>query len=110
MVQELNTMLPGWVNYFRHAAMKGHLVELDEWIRRKLRCYRLKQRKRRISIMNYLRTLGVPPDRARILAVSGKGWWTLSCTPPIHEAMSREWFEKLGLISLSRHYAALQFH
>jgi RNA-directed DNA polymerase len=110
VVQELNNMLPGWVNYFRHAAMKGHLLELDEWIRRKLRCYRLKQRKRGRSIGEYLKTLGVPPERARLLAGSGKGWWTLSCTPPIHEAMSGKWFEAAGLINLSRHYAALPFH
>jgi RNA-directed DNA polymerase len=110
IVQELNTMLPGWVTYFRHAAIKGHLFELDEWIRRKLRCYRLKQRKRGRSIGDYLRTPGVPPARARLLAGSGKGWWALSCTPPIHEAMNRKWFEDLGLVNVSHHYAALQFH
>jgi RNA-directed DNA polymerase len=110
IVQELNTMLPGWVIYFRHAAIKGHLFELDEWIRRKLRCYRLKQRKRRRSISDYLRTLGVPPERARLLAVSGKGWWALSCTPPIHEAMNRKWFEDLGLVNLSHYFATLSFH
>lgn len=110
IIQELNTMLPGWVNYFRRAAMKGHLRELDEWIRRKLRCYRLKQRKRGRSIGEYLRALGVPPERAYLLSGSGKGWWALSLTPPIHEAMNKKWFENIGLINLSRHYAALEFH
>src|SRR5258708_1348640 len=110
IVQELNDILPGWVNYFRHAAMKGHLLELDEWIRRKLRCYRLKQRKRGKSIGEYLETLGIPPQRARILAGSGKGWWALAHTPPIHEAMNGKWFEGLGLVNLSRHYAALLSH
>jgi RNA-directed DNA polymerase len=110
VVQELNNMLPGWVNYFRHAAMKGHLLELDEWIRRKLRCYRLKQRKRGRSIKDYLVTLGLPLERAWILAKSGKGWWVLSHTPPIHEAMNGKWFEQIGLINLSHHYATLSFH
>jgi RNA-directed DNA polymerase len=30
------------VTYFRHAACKAHLTEMDGWIRRKLRCVRLK--------------------------------------------------------------------
>ena len=101
IVQELNNVLPGWVNYFRHAAMKGHLNVLDEWIRRKLRCYRLKQRKRGRSIGEYLKTLGVPPERAWLLAGSRKGWWALAHTPPIDEAMNGKWFEELGLLKLS---------
>jgi RNA-directed DNA polymerase len=110
IVQELNDMLPGWVNYFRHAAIKGHLFALDEWVRRKLRCYRLKQRKRGKSIGEYLITLGLPPERVRLLAGSGKGWWVLSGTPPAHETMNGKWFEGLGLVNMSRHYAALSFH
>src|SRR5688572_14667405 len=46
MTSELNTFLTGWVTYFRHAACKTHLTELDGWIRRKLRCVRLKHCKR----------------------------------------------------------------
>jgi RNA-directed DNA polymerase len=110
IVQELNSVLPGWLNYFRHARMKNHLLELDEWIRRKLRCYRIKQRKRGRSIGQFLTALGLPPERAWLLAGSGKGWWALSCTPPVHEAMNRQWFEDLGLVNLSCHYATLQFH
>src|SRR5215468_3395519 len=34
MTSELNSYLTGWVIYFRHAACKTHLTELDGWIRR----------------------------------------------------------------------------
>lgn len=37
MIAEVNSFTTGWVTYFRHAACKGVLAGLDEWLRRKLR-------------------------------------------------------------------------
>ena len=51
MISETNSFTTGWVTYVRQAACKGALMELDDWerddwLRRKLRCVRLKQCKR----------------------------------------------------------------
>ena len=108
MVGELNSYLTGWVTYFRYAACKSHLKRLDEWIRRKLRCVRLKQRKRAKPIADFLQGLGVPEWNAWILALSGKGWWRKSGTPQANQAMSIAWFRAQGLVSLSQRYAELQ--
>jgi RNA-directed DNA polymerase len=108
MIGELNAYLTGWVTYFRYAACKRHLRRLDEWIRRKLRCVRLKQRKRAKPIADFLQGLGVPEWNAWILALSGKGWWRKSGTPQAHQAMSVAWFRTQGLVSLSERYAELQ--
>ena len=108
MIGELNSFLRGWVAYYRHAACKSHLQRLDEWIRRKLRCVRLKQRKRAKPIADFLRSLGVPEWRAWILALSGKGWWRLSGSPQAAEAMTLAWFKDQGLVCLTERYAALQ--
>ena len=54
MISELNSFVSGWVIYFRHAACRSHLTELDGWIRRKLRCVRLKQCKRTKPLVNFL--------------------------------------------------------
>ena len=108
MVGELNAYLTGWVTYFRHAACKGHLQRLDEWIRRKLRCVRLKHRKRAKPIADFLQGLGVPEWNAWILALSGKGWWRKSGTPQANQAMKIAWFKAQGLVSLSARYAELQ--
>jgi RNA-directed DNA polymerase len=64
VIGELNLFLTGWVAFFRHAACKSHLQRLDEWIRRKLRCLRLKQCKRTKPIADFLQRLGVPERRA----------------------------------------------
>ena len=49
----------GWLNYFHHTRCKGLLKNLDSWIRRKLRCYRLKQCKRVITLQRFLESRGV---------------------------------------------------
>ncbi|MFV0268987.1 MAG: group II intron maturase-specific domain-containing protein, partial [Draconibacterium sp.] len=46
MVKELNLLMRGWLNYFRDAQMKSKLRDLMSWLRRRIRCFRLKQCKR----------------------------------------------------------------
>jgi RNA-directed DNA polymerase len=108
MIGELNSFLSGWVTYFRHAACRSHLAELDGWIRRKLRCVRLKQCKRTKPIVDFLTRQGVPPRNAWLTALSGKGWWRLAGSPAATQAMGNRWFESLGLVNLVQRYAALQ--
>lgn len=100
VISELNEKLRGWVNYFRLTEWPSELRKLEEWIRRKLRCYRLKQRKRNWSITTFLMNLGVPGKQAWQLGKSGRGWWRLSRTPQVHQAMSKQWFKEQGLINL----------
>ena len=108
MIEELNSYLTGWVTYFRYAACRTHLRRLDEWIRRKLRCVRLKQRKRAKAIADLLQSLGVPGWSAWLLALSGKGWWRKSGTPQANQAMNVAWFREQGLVSLAERYTVLQ--
>ena len=100
--------MTGWVTYFRYAECKKHLQELDKWIRRKLRCVKLKQRKRPKPIVDFLQSLGVPAWRAWQLALSGKGWWRKAGSPQASEAMTIAWFKKTRLVSLADRYVALK--
>jgi RNA-directed DNA polymerase len=108
VIVDLNRFLTGWVLYYRYAACRAELIRVDEWIRRKLRCYRLKQRKRGRSIAAFLRQLGVPAKQASRLASSGKGPWRLANTPQANSAMSTDWFAAQGLISLVLKYDSLR--
>jgi len=108
MISELNSFLTGWVTYFRYASAKMHLRRLDEWIRRKLRCVRLKQRKWGRSVTAFLVSLGVPRGRARSLGASGRGWWRKAGSPQATEAMSLRWFKEQKLVSLTERYLELQ--
>jgi RNA-directed DNA polymerase len=108
MIRELNSFLTGWVTYFRYAACKSHLTALDSWIRRKLRCARLKQCKRTKTIADFLSRLGVPTWNAWCTALSGKGWWRLACSPSVMHGMTDQWFTSLGLVNLVQRYVTLQ--
>lgn len=107
MVSEVNAFSTGWVTYFRYAQGQTALRNLDMWLRKKLRCVRLKQCKRAKPIADFLRGNGVPEWRAWILARSGKGWWRMAGSPPATEAMSNAWFTLIGLVGLADHHAAL---
>jgi RNA-directed DNA polymerase len=108
MIAEVNAFMAGWVAYFRHAHCKGHLQRLDEWIRRKLRCLRLKQCKRPKAIADFLQGLGVPEWRAWMLALTGKGWWRMALSYQATEAMTLAWFKQQGLVPVTDRYLALQ--
>jgi hypothetical protein len=89
------------------AQARQYLQRMDEWTRRKLRCLRLKQRKRTGPIAEFLHQLGVPKRRAWIGALSGKGWWRRSGSPPAMEGMNLAWFDSLGLVNLVQRYGQL---
>jgi RNA-directed DNA polymerase len=108
MISELNSFLAGWVTYFRHARCQSRLRDLDAWIRRKLRCIRLKHCKRVKAQADFLRSLGVPERRAWILALSGKGWWRKALSYQAAEAMTLGWVRSQGLVPSLDRYLALQ--
>ena len=110
IIIELTQYLRGWQNYFKLAMRKSAMQRLDEWIRRRLRCYRLKQRKRRYGIATWLQQQGVTERNAWKLAMSDKGWWRLALTPQVNHAMPIKWFEELELYSLRDGYESLKVY
>jgi RNA-directed DNA polymerase len=107
VIGELNSSLSGWVTYFRYAKVRTQLQRLDKWIRHRLRCLRLKQRKRTKSIAEFLQSLGVTNWLSWIVAASGKGWWRLANSPPCKQAMNSDWFKHQGLINLVLRFDSL---
>lgn len=107
MLGGLRTKLQGWLNYFRYAAMSKKMETIDGWIRRKLKCFRLKQCKRRIGIVRWLSKLGVEETLSWRTALSGKGWWRLSNSPALNIGMNKMWFVQQGYYSLSENYKSL---
>lgn len=107
MLRELRTKIQGWLNYFRYARMSSKMESIDGWIRRKLKCFRLKQCKRAIGIVRWLRKLGVEETLSWRTALSGKGWWRLSNSPALNIGMNKLWFAQQGYYSLHENYLSL---
>lgn len=104
VLHELVTFLRGWLQYFRYASMKSKLERIDGWLRRRLKCFRLKQCKRTIGIVRFLRKLGVDETLCWRTALSGKGWWRLSNSPALNIGMNNKWFSEQGYFSLAGNY------
>jgi len=107
VIAELIPVMRGWLNYFHHARCKSLLKNLDSWIRRKLRCYRLKQCKRTITLQQFLKSRGVETWQSWILALSGVGHWRKSACPQANQALSNKWFDEIGLYNLLLNYEKL---
>ena len=99
-IEELNKFLRGWLVYYRLANGKNWCSETEQWLRRKLRCYRLKQCKRRFGIAKFLMRNGCVEREAWKLAMSRKGWYRRALSPQASKAMGNAWFREKGLIPL----------
>lgn len=101
VISELNKAMRGWSNYFGLAnKWLSTLRDLEGWIRRKLRCYRLKQCGRKYTVFKLLRELGMPEGKSWNAIMYSGGWWTLSNKVVVKQAMNIKWFQQHGLLSL----------
>ena len=100
-IEELNSAFVGWTNYFNLAnKWLSDFAQLDGWIRRKLRCYRLKQRGRRYSIHKFLIGLGIAEQTSWNIVMYSQGWWEMSKKTGVNQAVNLLWFAQKGLLSL----------
>jgi RNA-directed DNA polymerase len=108
-IDKLSEYLRGWINYFGIASGYQRCVELDQWIRRRMRmAYWRQWRKVRTKIRN-LRALGVETRTAILCGLSSKGPWRNAKTPAIQQALSLEFFNKVGLHSLREGWIKLYY-
>jgi len=107
-IQELAPVLRGWVNYFRLAQVKGLFEELDQWIRRKLRCLLWRRWKRPYTRVKNLMKRGLDEERARKAATNGHGPWWNAGASHMNEAYPKRYFDELGLVTLLGQLRRLQ--
>ena len=101
VINELNLVITGWTNYFRLAtSWLSDLREIDGWIRRKLRCYRLKQCGRKYTIFKFLRNFDIPANTSWSVVMYSQGWWNMSKKSAVSKAMGNNWFAQQGLHSI----------
>jgi RNA-directed DNA polymerase len=101
VINRVNERVMGWKGYFQLDKRKQIYQELDSWIKHRLRCYKLIQRKKGKTIVKRLEALGVKEEEASKIASSGKGRWRLSATRALHESMNNQRFKDQGLVSLT---------
>jgi group II intron reverse transcriptase/maturase len=104
VVAETNEAIQGWIGYFRLAEIWLPWKNLDGWIRRRLRCYRLKQCGRKYTLFKFLRGLGGGEHQAWNTVIYGGSWWHLSARRLCQNLMGKTWFASEGLHTLEGLY------
>lgn len=95
IVADLRQYLLGWKGYFGITKVRSTMLDLDKWVRRKLRCYIWKQWGR--SGYRRLRKLNISRRLAWKTASSALGPWKQSKSPALNRALNNKYFEKLGV-------------
>ena len=100
IIEELNPLLQGWINYYSIADAKSMTETLDRWIRRRMRRVLWVQWKhpwtRRLKLM----AAGLPEEQAVRSAFNDRGPWYNAGAPHMHLAYPNSYFRRLGLFSL----------
>lgn len=99
-LEELKPLLRGWAGYFSVAQVRGVFAELDQWIRRKLRCLEWRKWKRGRTRCKRLITLGLDGKVARASAFNGHGPWWNAGASHLNLALPTAYFRRLGLLLL----------
>ncbi len=99
----------GWINYFGIADCYQLCVDLDHWIRRRVRmAYWRQWRKPRTKVRGLMK-LGVRVQSAVACGITSKGPWRSSKTPGIQQALSNAYLKSEGLVSLRDGWIKLHY-
>lgn len=103
-IKRLNEYLQGWIGFFKICTGKVEklLTTLDAHIRRRLRAIQLKHWKRKRTIANRLKQLGIKSERAWRSVYDGrKSLWAMSHMSTVDRALRNTYWVARGLKSLS---------
>ena len=107
-IKEANPKLRGWVNYFHLVGNTTIFLDLDSWLRRKLRAILWRQWKRNHTRAKNLIKLGLSADASWRFVRIERGPWATAGTNVMHRVLRNSYFEDLGLFSLQEQYLRLQ--
>jgi RNA-directed DNA polymerase len=100
-LEDLRRYLIGWRGYFGFCQTPSVLVELDSWVRRRLRCIFWIQWKTGRRRFDELHRRGVERQLAANTAGSNHGPWRMSVSKALSAALSNAYFDSLGLPRLA---------
>lgn len=96
----LRLYVQGWINYFGIGMRYSDAVELNHWLRRRIRMCYWKQWGRCKGRIGNLIKLGAPRYQAILTGLSRKSYWHLAKTLSTNIGLSNEYLQKQGLVSI----------
>ncbi|MDC0088203.1 group II intron reverse transcriptase/maturase [Akkermansiaceae bacterium] len=109
IMSDLRKYLRGVINYFAIGIPFGEIRALDQWLRRRLRLYYWKQWGRPRARRRNLLKLGINKDVVHQASRSRKGYWRMSQMRLVRHAMTNDWLEEQGLLSLEKQWCSIRY-
>ena len=94
VIDELRRYVTGWMNYFGISHTYKVVLELDDWLRRRVRLYHWKQWKQPRTRRRNLIKLGADPSTVHMATRSRKGYWRMSANSIVHRALNNQWLKE----------------
>ena len=107
--EALKRYVSGWFNYFGHSHSYADVVELDQWLRRRVRLCYWKQWKRPRTRRRHLLALGISRDEVKLATRSRKGYWRMAGNSIIQRALSKQWLWKQGVPHMRQQWIDLHY-
>jgi group II intron reverse transcriptase/maturase len=106
-IEKINSMMRGWLEYFRGTSIQQKLLKLDGWLRNRLRyCiwhHWKKPEKKRRSLIR----LGVPRGQAYAWSRTRKGGWAVAQSPILGTTITIKRLKCRGYIPLVEHFSSI---
>jgi RNA-directed DNA polymerase len=109
VIDELNRYITGWLNYYRLSDTYSALLELEEWVRRRVRLYYWKQWKQPRTRRRHLLALGIPRTEVHMATRSRKGYWRMSANSIIQRALTNRWLQEQGVPDMRTLWIVLHY-
>jgi len=109
VIHELRLYANGWMNYFGISHTYSKVLELDDWMRRRVRLYYWKQWKRPGTRRRHLIKLGISPKKVHMATRSRKGYWRMSANPLVNRALNNQWLKAQGVPELRTIWIKLHY-
>ena len=109
VINELRRYAQGWMNYFGISHTYATVLELDEWIRRRVRLYHWKQWQRPRARRRNLIKLGINPSEVYHASRSRKGYWRMSQNSLVLYALNNAYLKEQGVPELKEIWIRLHY-
>lgn len=109
VIDELHLYVTGWLHYFGISHTYSALLELEEWMRRRVRLYYWKQWKRPRTRRRHLLALGTSPEEVHMATRSRKGYWRMSANSIVQRALNNRWLHEQGVPDMRTLWIALHY-
>ena len=108
-IEALQRYVTGWLNYFGHSHSYAELVEVDHWLRRRVRLCYWKQWKRPRTRRRHLLALGLSRDEVQLATRSRKGYWRMAGNRIVQRALTNQWLWAQGVPNMRQQWIGLHY-